>query len=188
MTTLTKVEVAERIVEHVERDYHKEITKQASMDMVDCIVNTMKDAFRIGSSVALRSFGTLRVNSKPARPGRNPKTGIKYTIAARTVVTLTQTSAEFKTNYSELIETVATVLMIPNSLAKIAMDAFLSVIKDVRDTQGLRLEIRGFGVFANKPKKARIARNPKTGAQVEIPAGTKLHFKCSKAIISKEEV
>lgn len=35
---------------------------------------------------------------------------------------------------------------------------------------GRRIEFRGFGVFDVKDRKARTARNPKTGEKVEVPA------------------
>ena len=33
-----------------------------------------------------------------------------------------------------------------------------------------RIEIRGFGAFVAKARKARVARNPRTGAKVDIPS------------------
>ena len=35
--------------------------------------------------------------------------------------------------------------------------------------QGERIEIRGFGSFIAKLRKARAARNPRTGAEVSVP-------------------
>jgi integration host factor subunit beta len=34
---------------------------------------------------------------------------------------------------------------------------------------GDRVEIRGFGSFYTRHRRARIGRNPKTGARVEVP-------------------
>ena len=45
---------------------------------------------------------------------------------------------------------------------------------------GERIEIRGFGSFDLHHHPARIARNPKTGESVSIPAKVKLHFKPGK--------
>ncbi|MEM1009213.1 MAG: HU family DNA-binding protein, partial [Myxococcota bacterium] len=36
--------------------------------------------------------------------------------------------------------------------------------------RGERIEIRGFGSFTVKSREARLGRNPKTGAPVEIPS------------------
>ena len=43
--------------------------------------------------------------------------------------------------------------------------------------QGERIEIRGFGSFNLHHRLARIARNPKTGEAVNLPAKVVLHFK-----------
>jgi integration host factor subunit beta len=49
-----------------------------------------------------------------------------------------------------------------------------------------RVEIRGFGSFTLHTRPARIARNPKTGAQVETPEKRFPHFKPGKEL--KERV
>ena len=43
--------------------------------------------------------------------------------------------------------------------------------------QGERIEIRGFGSFNLHHRPPRIARNPKTGEAVNLPAKVALHFK-----------
>lgn len=43
--------------------------------------------------------------------------------------------------------------------------------------RGDRVEIRGFGSFSTHIRPPRIARNPKTGAPVEVPAKPTPHFK-----------
>lgn len=45
-----------------------------------------------------------------------------------------------------------------------------------------RIEIRGFGSFALRHQPPRLARNPKTGVAVHLPAKVKLHFKPGKAM------
>jgi len=47
-------------------------------------------------------------------------------------------------------------------------------------TKGDRIELRGFGVFNVRPRKTGIGRNPRTGAQVNIPPGKALRFKPGK--------
>jgi len=49
------------------------------------------------------------------------------------------------------------------------VDAFLDVVKDAL-ARGDRIELRGFGVFRVRCRKARTARNPRTGAPVEVPS------------------
>ncbi|MCX7913541.1 MAG: integration host factor subunit beta [Thermodesulfovibrionales bacterium] len=47
--------------------------------------------------------------------------------------------------------------------------------------RGEKIEIRGFGIFRIKERKAKIARNPKTGEKVNISARKTIHFKIGKA-------
>jgi len=42
---------------------------------------------------------------------------------------------------------------------------------------GDRIEIRRFGGFSTIPRKARIGRNPKTGASVSLPSRYAVYFK-----------
>ena len=47
----------------------------------------------------------------------------------------------------------------------------------VRSLQaGEKIEIRGFGSFRTRPRKARIGRNPRTGARVNVTAKKILYF------------
>jgi integration host factor subunit beta len=46
--------------------------------------------------------------------------------------------------------------------------------------QGERIEIRDFGNFNSHHRTPRIARNPKTGAAVRLPAKVAVHFKPGK--------
>ena len=45
-----------------------------------------------------------------------------------------------------------------------------------------RIELRDFGVFTPKTRKARIARNPKTGAPVNVAATKVCGFKVGKEL------
>lgn len=47
---------------------------------------------------------------------------------------------------------------------------------------GDKIEIRGFGSFRIRSRNARIGRNPKTGAKVEVPAKRIPYFKPSKEL------
>ena len=47
-------------------------------------------------------------------------------------------------------------------------------------TKGERIEIRGFGGLDLRYRPPRIARNPKTGEAVTLPAKGVLHFKPGK--------
>lgn len=48
--------------------------------------------------------------------------------------------------------------------------------------EGRRVEIRGFGSFCVRHRKARTTKNPKTGKIMEIPPRKTLHFTMSKSL------
>ena len=52
--------------------------------------------------------------------------------------------------------------------------------------RGEKVELRNFGVFKQKARKARLGRNPKTGQEVPIPARKVVYFKPGK--IMKERM
>ena len=47
---------------------------------------------------------------------------------------------------------------------------------------GGRIEIRGFGGFSLRHRQPRVARNPKTGEAVALPAMFAIHFKPGKEL------
>lgn len=47
---------------------------------------------------------------------------------------------------------------------------------------GDKIEIRGFGSFRTRQRNARVGRNPKTGARVDVPAKKVPFFKPSKEL------
>ena len=57
---------------------------------------------------------------------------------------------------------------------------FESIVKALRG--GDKIEIRGFGSFRTRQRQARIGRNPKTGAKVDVPAKKIPYFKPSKEL------
>ena len=48
--------------------------------------------------------------------------------------------------------------------------------------EGKNIEIRGFGSFKTKKRKGRMARNPRTGAQVKVEEHYVPFFKVSKEL------
>ncbi len=48
--------------------------------------------------------------------------------------------------------------------------------------KGEEVSIAGLGIFSVKARAARMARNPKTGEQVSVPATTVPKFRASKAL------
>ena len=61
------------------------------------------------------------------------------------------------------------------------VDAFLDAIKDALKEQR-NIEVRGFGTFKIRQRKTRMARNPRTGAPVEVSARPVPVFKPSKEL------
>ncbi|MDE0474362.1 MAG: integration host factor subunit beta [Gammaproteobacteria bacterium] len=51
----------------------------------------------------------------------------------------------------------------------LVVDGFLNAIKQAV-ASGENIEIRGFGTFKVRRRKARMARNPRTGDPVHVPA------------------
>ncbi|AKQ66501.1 Integration host factor beta subunit [Myxococcus hansupus] len=47
---------------------------------------------------------------------------------------------------------------------------------------GKRIELRGFGVFAVRTRRARTGRNPKTGERVLVPTRRTLSFSAGKEL------
>lgn len=62
-----------------------------------------------------------------------------------------------------------------------AVELFLDQIGNAL-AEGRHLEIRGFGTFKVKERKARMARNPRTGEAVPVPERKVPVFKVSKML------
>lgn len=55
-----------------------------------------------------------------------------------------------------------------------------SIVGSLQDGEGI--ELRGFGSFRIRERAARIGRNPKTGAKVDVPPKRVPYFKPGKAL------
>src|SRR6185295_12521756 len=62
----------------------------------------------------------------------------------------------------------------------------LDSIVDILSTEK-RIELRNFGVFEVRTRKARKARNPRTGAEVMVPSKQVVTFKAGKIMEEKIE-
>ncbi len=70
---------------------------------------------------------------------------------------------------ADLIEEISRVCEFTRKESEVIVEAiFDSVVRALRE--GDKIEIRGFGSFRTRQRKARIGRNPKTGARVDVPA------------------
>lgn len=63
--------------------------------------------------------------------------------------------------------------------AEAVVNEVLTTIVDAL-AEGDRVELRGFGSFSTKVRRARIGRNPKTGDSVDVPPKHMPHFKPGK--------
>lgn len=78
------------------------------------------------------------------------------------------------TTRADLVATAARASGLSESVSRIALEAMLSVLRDnleeAKRGDQVTIEIRGFGTFKTRYKRARPARNPRTGALVPLSA------------------
>ena len=89
---------------------------------------------------------------------------------------------------ADLVEIVASKTGLTRSDVATVVDEFLESVKRTLEN-GNNIEIRGFGTFKIKARKARKARNPRTGEEVPVPDRKVPVFKPSnefKALIIKK--
>ena len=58
-----------------------------------------------------------------------------------------------------------------------------SIIQSLRDGEGV--ELRGFGSFRLRDRKARQGRNPRSGESIKVPPKRVAYFKLGKELRSK---
>ena len=82
---------------------------------------------------------------------------------------------------ADLIKDVARAVEMSGKDAEVIVDTiFDNSVKSLRG--GDKIEIRGFGSFRTRQRDARVGRNPKTGARVDVPAKKIPFFKPSKEL------
>ena len=64
------------------------------------------------------------------------------------------------------------------------MDAVFEVLKGGLQNEGDEIKVYGFGKFECYERPAHTARNPRTGAPVQVPARKGIRFKASKTLVS----
>lgn len=77
---MIKSELVARIAAQNPHLYQRDIE-----NIVNTILGTVVDAMRSGDRVELRGFGAFSVKSRPARTGRNPRTGEKVPVSEKFV-------------------------------------------------------------------------------------------------------
>ncbi len=93
--TITKAELVQRLVGEVGLN-HRE-----AKEMVEAFFNEMSHALATGEEIKLANFGVFQTRTKPARPGRNPKTLAAVTISSRRVTTF-HASASLKNSVAAI--------------------------------------------------------------------------------------
>ena len=75
-------------------------------------------------------------------------------------------------------------LEFPKKDADTLVDAFMeSIVESLHKGGGV--ELRGFGSFRLKDRRARKGRNPRSGESIEVPAKRVVYFKIGKELKCK---
>jgi integration host factor beta subunit len=82
---------------------------------------------------------------------------------------------------ADLVEQIADATGLTKKDTAVVVDGFLEAVKQAL-AQEKNIEIRGFGSFKVKKRKARKARNPRTGDPVQVPSRHVPTFKPSKEL------
>ena len=80
MATITRMDLANALRNRFG------LTAADSYKMIDIIFDEIAQSLINGEEVKFTGLGTFKILSKPARIGRNPKTGVPAVISARRVV------------------------------------------------------------------------------------------------------
>ena len=87
-------------------------------------------------------------------------------------------------NKAELVNKVAQSTNQSKSVTREVLENLLEAVGDTL-ASGNNIEIRGFGSFKVKKRKAQVARNPRTGEQVNIPSRFVPAFKPSRNLVKR---
>jgi DNA-binding protein HU-beta len=85
---------------------------------------------------------------------------------------------------TQLIDAVANTSGHTKKDLEAVVDAVLDQVGEAL-SKGEKVDLRGFGSFVARDKKARQGRNPKTGETIEIAARKAVAFKPSKELAGK---
>ncbi len=82
---------------------------------------------------------------------------------------------------TDIVEKIAEIAKINKAEAGRALDGLVQYITNQLKA-GEKIKIAGMGTFVVKDRAARKARNPKTGAIVDVPAKKAVRFRASKSL------
>lgn len=84
-------------------------------------------------------------------------------------------------NKQELIQKIAGDVGLTKASAAAAVDSFLEgITRSLKKGDGVTFV--GFGTFKTSQRKARLARNPRTGESIKIPKRRVVRFVAGKAL------
>jgi len=83
---------------------------------------------------------------------------------------------------ADLVDQVAATVQLPKHQIETVIMQCLQAIMEALHA-GDTVELRGFGRFRLRHRRARVGRNPRTGAMVQIPAKAVPSFSAGKAFL-----
>ncbi len=81
----------------------------------------------------------------------------------------------------ELVDRISDNLAIHKQDVTVAVDIILDSMAEAL-SEGRRIELRGFGSFSTRKRKARQTKNPRTGVMMDIDERKTIHFTMSKSL------
>ena len=82
---------------------------------------------------------------------------------------------------ADLVANIASQANLTKADAERALNAFLDNVSKALKSSG-KLTLTGFGTFVVAERKARMGRNPQTGAPIQIKAGKTVRFRAGKGL------
>jgi DNA-binding protein HU-beta len=84
-------------------------------------------------------------------------------------------------NKMDLSNAIAEKTGLPRPKANAVIDATLAIMTE-QLAQGIEVRFGGFGIFGVAERKAGKGRDPRTGAEIDIPASRTVRFRPSKGL------
>lgn len=81
----------------------------------------------------------------------------------------------------ELVDKISDNLALQKQDVSVAVDIMLESMAEAL-SEGRRVELRGFGSFSTRKRKARQTKNPRTGVMMDIGERKTIHFTMSKSL------
>ena len=80
---------------------------------------------------------------------------------------------------ADLIDEVSAISQLSKKSSAVVVNTFFDSVATALCRQE-KVELRGFGSFKHRQRRARVGRNPRTGDRVEVPAKVVPYFKPGK--------